>query len=312
MLPAHTHHQQPVWVSWQVGLGSKTYGHRTAMACPLSGGALGCWASPSHSTRWCCNTAILPGLHSACTAPAAKLGGHWFGSPCRLGTLGEPSRVSSGWSAPCQVGWRATRDGTCHQLYPKRETALTLGWTCQAPCQPGAAGGTDRHTVRTRAAPTRGARCPSISHRHRRLRATCLPSSLFWPYPCQAGGCTRSPKGLRPRLTGQWGSLRPNTAPSLCWGPACSVGCPTAMPWCSMGGKEQQLQCLLGGRCPSLAPSHHRAPQPRSCLLLTPPGHHPRAAALLPQSVPGMGLCAGGSGCPQGSSTSLPWGDKQG
>lgn len=207
------------------------------------------WPVRSRGERWGAGLPHPTALDGAaiqqycldCTVPAAERGGRWFGSPCRLGTPGEPSRASSGWSAPCQVGWRATRDGTCHQLYPKREAALTLGWTRRAPCQPGAPGDTDGHTVRTRAAPARGARCPSISHRNRRLHATCLPSSLLRPYPCQAGGCTRSPKSLRPRLTGQWGSPRPNAAPGLCWGPACSVGCPTAMPWCSMGGKEQQL-----------------------------------------------------------------------
>lgn len=34
VLPVHPHHQQPGWVSWQVGLGSTTHGRGTATASP--------------------------------------------------------------------------------------------------------------------------------------------------------------------------------------------------------------------------------------------------------------------------------------
>lgn len=42
VLPIHSHHQQPVWVSWK----GTTHGHGTAMACPhgtaiVLGGSVG-------------------------------------------------------------------------------------------------------------------------------------------------------------------------------------------------------------------------------------------------------------------------------
>lgn len=76
------------------------------------------------------------------------------------------------------------------------------------------------------------------------------------------------------------GSSWPNAAPRLCRGTACSVGCPTATPRCSTESREQQLQCLLRVRRPTLMSSHGRAPQSPCSPLHTPQdlqpcSHHP-------------------------------------
>lgn len=75
------------------------------------------WPVRSRGERWGAGLPHPTALDGAaiqqycldCTVPAAERGGRWFGSPCRLGTPGEPSRASSmpgrlaghpGWDVP--------------------------------------------------------------------------------------------------------------------------------------------------------------------------------------------------------------------
>lgn len=138
------------------------------------------------------------------------------------------------------------------------------------------------------------------------------PSAL----PLPSWGMHKKPQEPEAKANRSVGLPTAERSPRPLLGTSLLCGVPHSQAMVQHGGQGAAALAPAWGQvpltCPSLAPSHHRAPQPRSCLLLTPPGHHPRAAALLPPSVPGTGLCAGGSGCPQGSSTSLPWGDKQG
>lgn len=128
----------PAWLAfpagwpWQhdPGLGTATAGPHGAAA---SRGERG--ASPSRSTRWCCKTALLPGLHrsGAC--------GH------RLGR--GPGRATEGQlgPGPQQAGWRVTREGTGPQPCPRRGASLPLGCSRCSLCQPGA--GMRHHGIST-------------------------------------------------------------------------------------------------------------------------------------------------------------------
>lgn len=86
----------PAWLAfpaawpWQhdPGLGTATAGPHGAAA---SRGERG--ASPSRSTRWCCKTALLPGLHRS-----GACGHRLAGAP------GEPPRASSGRAHSRQAG----------------------------------------------------------------------------------------------------------------------------------------------------------------------------------------------------------------
>lgn len=217
-------------------------GRGTARACPqgaaVSRGERG--ASPSRSTRWCCKTALLPGLHSA----GGQAGRTLPVVTASAGAPGEPPRASTG----RPHARRVTRDGTCRQLCPRRGAALPLGWTCYSLRQPGA-----------------GMRCPGIS----KGINISVPHICLYLMFLPSGGCT-SPWSPRLQQTGRWGSPRPNTVTSLCWGPVSSEGCPRPSHGAAQSeGSTSSSPCLGSGvPCSSLPKAESHSPAPACCSLL--------------------------------------------
>lgn len=149
----------PAWLAFLAGWSQHDPGLGTATAGPhgaaASRGERG--ASPSRSTRWCCKTALLPGLHRLVPAVTA-----WPGpreshrGPARAGpTAGRLAGHPGGDMAPAVPQERSVPTSGLFTLFlvPARSRDEV-----------------SRHL-----------------HRYRHLRTSALPSSQFGPCSCQAG-----------------------------------------------------------------------------------------------------------------------------